>query len=113
MDRGGGPFIIVELDCLRQAPLRAVGKRGQRPFDIDYARFYARMSRLNPPRGRPLWISKLGGAKLRSRGGKRQSMTHSNSPARKFDSPGGNYIYPMMFVYRLAEWAPGARRSVG
>ncbi len=41
--------MIVELDCLRQAPLRAVGKRGQRPFDIDYARFYARISRLIPP----------------------------------------------------------------
>ncbi len=33
-------YMRVEVDRLGQAPLRAVlGNRGQRPFDIDYARF--------------------------------------------------------------------------
>ena len=33
-------YMRVEVDRLGQAPLRAVlAKRGQRPFDIDYARF--------------------------------------------------------------------------
>ena len=33
-------YMSVEVDRLGQAPLRAVlANRGQRPFDIDYARF--------------------------------------------------------------------------